>query len=491
MFKKIAIITAALFVLLTSAPANAAVDASSNIPEFNSFCWHRSDCRAVRKQFFIGSVSEAELDKGFITDASVAPCRGGTGDAEWGRCLPAGQTKTEISFGGKSEFSNIGEFIVLMYKYLLTIASIVAVVMIIIAGAQWVTSGGNSEAISSAKKRIGGAVIGLFIAYMSYFVLNTINPALVNLRLPQVWLIKPVALVPEFCADLPGATTTLKFAKVAGPDEPDKPLPPPDQLVYTQWNAQGCGSRFLAENGGKTTCVGNGCEDDVKTCLNKEGDRKSYDCADIRAFGDISRSAAAGTCGLGLGGVIAKGVGAVVGGVVDNWGCPPIVNEWLVGVCTESGDGIRFGDGGHGESKGHYWIEYPISGDKSIDGVVANCKQYHGDFKGFVVDFQMHKEWTAVDVGSALLDVDKILLDPSSIFDIGEGTDDRTHIVGKGGVDLGEAGALKGNINKIKEEFLFSVDEIKKGARLNIDASKIEDSHGVTDKNKTFWEEGY
>lgn len=194
MFKKITIFTAILFTLLMSVPAKAATDVSKDIAELNIYCWHRIDCHNFRKQFLTDNPSDAELEKGFVSDISTAPCNTGTGDEQWGRCLPGGVTKTEISFGGQDRFSNIGEFIILMYKYLLTVASIVAVVMIIIAGMQWVTSGGNSEAISSAKKRISGAIIGLFIAYMSYFILNTINPAMVNLRLPQVWLTRPIAL---------------------------------------------------------------------------------------------------------------------------------------------------------------------------------------------------------------------------------------------------------------------------------------------------------
>ena len=196
MLKKTVIIVVVLFTFLISSPARSApTSTESQIADINPYCWHRRDCYIIRRTFLTGNPTDAELEKGFVSDLSTAPCNGGTGDDQWGRCLPAGVTKTEISFGGKTEFANIGEFIILMYKYLVTIASIVAVVVIIIAGMQWVTSGGNSEAISSAKKRIGGAIIGLFIAYMSYFVLNTINPALVNLHLPQVWVVRPVALL--------------------------------------------------------------------------------------------------------------------------------------------------------------------------------------------------------------------------------------------------------------------------------------------------------
>ena len=339
MFKKISVIIILLFTFLVSSPTNAQVDASSELPELNPFCWHRSDCQSIRKQF--GGTGTG--DEGFITDASVAPCTGGTKGSpeEWGWCLPAGTSKTEISFGGKSEFSNIGEFIVLMYKYLLTIASIVAVVVVIIAGAQWITSGGNSEAIGSAKKRIGGALIGLFIAYMSYFVLNTINPALVNLRLPQVWLVKPISLTPEFCGQLekPGEEGKIKFMHAAGGSEQAKPV----TLETASGKADGfkwklidknifnCGERFFVEAGGKTPCMGDGCPMPGETCFDKLGKRKNYTCGDVRIGGDIKSSVLIQSCDhMFLGGAIEAT------GLSTPWDCPPIDEgeSWLMPVCN-------------------------------------------------------------------------------------------------------------------------------------------------------------
>ncbi len=172
--------------------------ANSNSPLLDRTCWKRSACHEQRAKYLgIDKYDKTKLDEGFISGISAGKCVGNTTgkeEDELGKCLPAGKTKTSISFGGRSEFANVGDFILVMYKYLLAVASILAVIVIIVAGVQWTVSGGNSEMISSAKKRIGGALIGLFIGYMSYFILNTINPALVSFRLPQVFLIRPIAM---------------------------------------------------------------------------------------------------------------------------------------------------------------------------------------------------------------------------------------------------------------------------------------------------------
>lgn len=279
----LAIIISSFFVSLPALAQSA--NGTSNIPALNPFCWRQKDCIEVRKSYELGDPSLETLKSGFITGSTAAPCSGGTGEEEWGRCLPAGVTKTQISFGGQDKFANMGEFILLMYRYLVTTASIVAAVMIVIAGFQWVTSGGNSETISSAKHRIGGALIGLLIAYLSYFILNTINPALVNFRLPQVWLIRPQSLIPQFCSQVPGAPSgTVKFSYFAGVDEQQKPVVVGSNadfnLAYSNQKDQDgsytfqCGRRFLVENGGSQACFGSLCS---STPGNRQGCAENFD----------------------------------------------------------------------------------------------------------------------------------------------------------------------------------------------------------------------
>lgn len=74
----------------------------------------------------------------------------------------------------------IPELISAVYKFSIAIASIVAVVIIILQGVRLITSAGNSEATSEAYKKITHAIIGLFIAWGSFLILYTVNPNLVE-----------------------------------------------------------------------------------------------------------------------------------------------------------------------------------------------------------------------------------------------------------------------------------------------------------------------
>jgi flagellar biosynthesis protein FlhB len=52
----------------------------------------------------------------------------------------------------------------------LSLLAVVFVVLIIIAGFQWMTAGGNEEQIANAKKNISNAVIGLIIILSAYSI---------------------------------------------------------------------------------------------------------------------------------------------------------------------------------------------------------------------------------------------------------------------------------------------------------------------------------
>ncbi|MCG2694058.1 pilin [Candidatus Parcubacteria bacterium] len=107
---------------------------------------------------------------------------------------PPPTVNLQVSIGG-NQVKGLLDYIPRIYTYLVSIVSLVAVVMIMVGGLQYLTSGGNPTAISSAKERILGAIVGLFLTLGSYFLLNTINPALTQLKLPPIKMVRQSALI--------------------------------------------------------------------------------------------------------------------------------------------------------------------------------------------------------------------------------------------------------------------------------------------------------
>ncbi len=84
---------------------------------------------------------------------------------------------TQIGGGGcnNSQFNN---FIKDIINILLFLIGAIAVIMIIIGGLRYVTSGGDQGAITGAKNTILYAVIGLVIAVMAFAIVNFVLGAL-------------------------------------------------------------------------------------------------------------------------------------------------------------------------------------------------------------------------------------------------------------------------------------------------------------------------
>lgn len=59
----------------------------------------------------------------------------------------------------------------------LVFAGVVAVFLIIFAGAQYITSRGDQTKVDNAKKTITYAVIGLVVIFLSFFIIGLISAA--------------------------------------------------------------------------------------------------------------------------------------------------------------------------------------------------------------------------------------------------------------------------------------------------------------------------
>lgn len=72
------------------------------------------------------------------------------------------------------------QYLTWAFRFILALAGFLAVMMIVIGGVEYIISGANESARTEANKRIWGAISGLVMALVSYLVLYTINPSLVD-----------------------------------------------------------------------------------------------------------------------------------------------------------------------------------------------------------------------------------------------------------------------------------------------------------------------
>lgn len=169
--------------------------------------------------------------------------------------LPDGTSRTV------NTVCNLHDYITGVYRLLIGTGALFAVVMIIIAGYQWMLSGGSSDKTGAAKKRIFGAAIGLILALLSYIILNAITPRLVELRLPQVDPVKPIfAEIDEnFCRT---SQEIRSLYQSLSPLEQAKFLAPIQGGQIGQFNTDlegaKCGTTYLVA-GNRGQCQGSRC----------------------------------------------------------------------------------------------------------------------------------------------------------------------------------------------------------------------------------------
>lgn len=155
-------------------------------PAKDPLCWEAKVCQAALQQQFPGAQITQENWQ--------SPGPNGRCGSDLGVCLPAGTTPLEIKIGQTAEAKDLGDYIKTIYIYLLSIGGIVAAVMLIKGGFEWMTLGGG-ESKKNAQATISNALIGLLLLSGSYVLLYTINPDLVNLKLPQVYMVRPAQLI--------------------------------------------------------------------------------------------------------------------------------------------------------------------------------------------------------------------------------------------------------------------------------------------------------
>jgi hypothetical protein len=105
---------------------------------------------------------------------------------------PFASATTQISLnipGGPNAYptsTGPGGFVANFYQFALMIGGVLALGIIVYGGVRYMASAGNPSGQSDAKEWIEAALLGLLLLVGAYFILNVINPQLLNLKLPTL-----------------------------------------------------------------------------------------------------------------------------------------------------------------------------------------------------------------------------------------------------------------------------------------------------------------
>src|SRR3989338_2552411 len=102
--------------------------------------------------------------------------------------------------------SSVGEYVKAIYTLSVYAGSILAVVVLMIGGFIWLTAGGNVSQVGQARSYIGGAIAGFVLLLLSWTLLQTVNPKLVEFRSLVINSVENIPLPTSGCCVCEGAT---------------------------------------------------------------------------------------------------------------------------------------------------------------------------------------------------------------------------------------------------------------------------------------------
>lgn len=174
----------------------------SQKPQYNVMCFTSKECTAQ------GGITTAT---GIGTPTQPGECKSGMY-----YCYPDPKTRKEVTLqvaiGDLTVTGDLGEYISVVYKWMLGVGTTIAIVFVMVAGLRWSLGGASAEQIGKAKKTITSAITGLILLLSTYLIVFTVNPYLVRLQVPAFPMIKLISLVGEdSCGYLKGFWGTLPY----------------------------------------------------------------------------------------------------------------------------------------------------------------------------------------------------------------------------------------------------------------------------------------
>lgn len=101
-------------------------------------------------------------------------------------------------------------YIKAIYNYGIGIAAFLALAMIVAGGLIWLTSGGSTDKISTARSMIVSAIIGLILLLGTYTLLQIVSPALLNFKAIETEYIGALQIV---CCEADGKAKNMTNKK--------------------------------------------------------------------------------------------------------------------------------------------------------------------------------------------------------------------------------------------------------------------------------------
>jgi len=128
--------------------------------------------------------------------------------------------------------ANLSEYLAAIFNIGIGLAAVLAVLMIVVGGVQYIGGAASQSARSDAKKKIQNAVFGLLLTLMSWLIVYTINPNIIggSLGITPVIFPTPVSFPPQVSFPPTPIPSLPPKVPTTPPPPPPIPTPPPQPI---------------------------------------------------------------------------------------------------------------------------------------------------------------------------------------------------------------------------------------------------------------------
>ena len=191
-------------------------------------------------------------------------------------CYPdpdkAAKATLNVAIGDYTASGDIGEYVNNLITWMMTAGLVIAIVLVMIGGLQYTLGAGSEGQIKAGKDRITHAVTGMILLLCSYVILNSVNPYLLRMSVPQYPMVKRVE-------NIEGAACETLQDKYVLTDKDGKDISEADKKCGTmaQIKEQIGGGSVT----GETTCQFTKCTEAGKKCYGVGDQAKCFACSEI------------------------------------------------------------------------------------------------------------------------------------------------------------------------------------------------------------------
>jgi hypothetical protein len=250
----------------------------ASYPENSNLCWTEKECNDYPIK--IGG----DTYKGTWSDQNPYCSKQSVTGAEMGYCYgPLLPVTLNVPILGVTQVSNLGTYVNLVYTYAIPVAGIFGALMFTIAGFQYMTAGGNKNAVAKAKGRMANTATAIILLMSVYAIAYLIDPRLTRFNELRPPLVKKAVMVDDattcealfgygFCID----GTCPSDGKISGTCGQKGTISGDDEINLNIANPPEVGD----------DCMYSGCDDKSKSCVIK-GDNSGgtcVSCAEVSAL---------------------------------------------------------------------------------------------------------------------------------------------------------------------------------------------------------------